>query len=614
MKSFACPLACLPTWLGVLLFLVLQSRTFSLTPSSEETPGTIGARVPYIRYEAEAGALSGSAAIAGPNRTVGDLGGEASGRKAVKLIQVGDGIEWTATDDANSIVIRNSIPDTTDGAGQDATIGLYVNGIRKDAITLTSRYAWLYGSESDPENTPASGNPRHIYDEANKLLSFTIHKGDRVLLRKDGGDAADYYGIDFIELEMVPPPIPCPAGLINIADEGITPDNFESKIANLIQWFEWKEGYKGRKGIYIPAGRYRMAAQAMINNGIAPGFEIRGAGMWHTVLYDDSGAEADWGKPGFNMNNQSVKFSDFAVFGAGRTRKGSGKPFFNSYGDGTVLTRIWVEHMTCGFWVGGGQGITNNLTIDSCRLRNLGADGINLCNGTKNSTVTHTTVRSSGDDGIAIWSAPEMDGPAGGIAYSGCANNVVKNCTVELPWRASAYAIYGGRDNTIRNCIARDTLTYPGVNVSSTFKPRPFEGITLVENMLLERCGGTFWGGQKFGALWVMADDGPVAGAVFRNVRIIEPTHSGILLKSETYQRATLASMKVEFDNVEVSKPGTQAILVQDAIGTASFKKTKFQAVSGKAVVRNRDTNGKQGTGTIEFTGEGAGDFEAARE
>lgn len=77
---------------------------------------------------------------------------------------------------------------------------------------------------------------------------------------------------------MVAPPLPYAEGFVSVADEGLTPENFGTKTASLIQSFEWKEGYKGKKGIYIPLGRYKMATQAMINN-IAPGFEIRGAGM-----------------------------------------------------------------------------------------------------------------------------------------------------------------------------------------------------------------------------------------------------------------------------------------------------------------------------------------------
>jgi hypothetical protein len=295
-------------------------------------------------------------------------------------------------------------------------------------------------------------------------------------------------------------------------------------------------------------------------------------------------------------------FSDFAIFGGSNTRTGNGKPFNNAYGDGSVMRDLWIEHMSSAFWVGGSSGVTNRLTIDRCRIRNLGGDGINLCNGTKNSTVVNTTVRSSGDDGIAIWSAPEYDGPAGGIDYAGCANNVVKNCTVELPWRANAFAIYGGKDNTIRDCIARDTLTYAGVNISSTFKPRPFTGETRVENVLIERCGGTFWNGQQFGAVWVMADDLKIPNAVFKNVRIVEPTYSGIMLKSETYNKSSLAEMHATFENVTVVKPGTQGILVQDSIGSTNFKNTKLLELPTKSILRNRDTNGKNGTGTIAFT------------
>src|SRR5207237_3392241 len=113
----------------------------------------------------------------------------------------------------------------------------------------------------------------------------------------------------------------------------------------------------------------------------ASAIEIKGAGMWYTTLYDERGRPADWGTPGFNLNGLAAHFSDFAMFGSGNNRGISGKPFVNCYGSGTVMKNIWIEHMTCGFWVGGSSGISDHLTIDGCRLRNLGADGINLCNG-----------------------------------------------------------------------------------------------------------------------------------------------------------------------------------------------------------------------------------------
>ncbi len=609
MATFTLPrpkFACVPssrlTWIVLSLLWLIQS---ALNGHSAPMDGAmIGASVPYIRYEAEAGSLSGAAAVVGPNRTVGDLGGEASGREAVKLTSVGDAVAWKVVADANSMVIRYCIPDSADGSGLDATISIYVNGVKRDTMELTSKYVWLYGPEGDPKNTPSLGSPRHIYDEAHKLFDYTLKKGDTVMLKKDAGDTAAFYGIDFVELEMVPPPIPCPEGFVNIADEGVTPENFGAKFDSLLQAFGWNKRYAGKRGFYIPPGRYKMESIAMIHESAAT-IEIKGAGMWYTMLYDESGKQADWGTPGFNLNGKAAHFSDFAMFGSGNNRGGSGKPFVNSYGSGTIMKNIWVEHMTCGFWVGGGSGVSDHLTIDGCRLRDLGADGINLCNGTKNSTIVNTTVRCSGDDGIAIWSAPEMDGAAGGIDYIGCANNVIKNCTVELPWRANGFAIYGGKDNTIKDCIARDTLTYAGLNISSTFKPRPFAGHTVVDHVLLERCGGSFWNGQQFGALWVMADDGPISGVTFRNIDILDSTFSGIMLKSETYKSAVNV-MEVAFENVKVSKTGTQGILVQDAMGTANLKNTRLLETLGKPVQRNKDTNGKKGTGMITLTTDAA--------
>ena len=116
----------------------------------------------------------------------------------------------------------------------------------------------------------------------------------------------------------------------------------------------------------------------------------------------------------------------------------------------------------------------------------------------------------------------------------------------------------------------------------------------------MERCGGSFWSGQQFGALWVMADASPITNVIFTNINITDSTFSGIMLKSETYKPA-VCEMNVVFENVSVVKSGTQGILVQDAIGTAIFRNTRLLESSGKSVLRNKDTNGKKGTGTIKF-------------
>ena len=48
-----------------------------------------GANMPYDMYEAEDGTSAAARRVVGPNRTVGDLAGEASGRRAVTLNATG---------------------------------------------------------------------------------------------------------------------------------------------------------------------------------------------------------------------------------------------------------------------------------------------------------------------------------------------------------------------------------------------------------------------------------------------------------------------------------------------------------------------------------------------
>jgi hypothetical protein len=78
---------------------------------------------------------------------------------------------------------------------------------------------------SPSSNDPAVGNPRHYYDESHALIG-DIAAGQTVTLQKDGDDTAAYYVIDLIDLELVNPPLPQPAGSLSItADCGATPDD-----------------------------------------------------------------------------------------------------------------------------------------------------------------------------------------------------------------------------------------------------------------------------------------------------------------------------------------------------------------------------------------------------
>ncbi|HWD81197.1 MAG TPA: discoidin domain-containing protein, partial [Kribbella sp.] len=100
------------------------------TNNTSERPFFVGrgANMPYDHLEAEDAAVGGGATVIGPNRTIGDLAGEASGRRAVTLNSNGAYVEFTTRAATNTLVTRFSIPDSAGGGGQSSTLSVYVNG------------------------------------------------------------------------------------------------------------------------------------------------------------------------------------------------------------------------------------------------------------------------------------------------------------------------------------------------------------------------------------------------------------------------------------------------------------------------------------------------------
>ncbi|NLG84059.1 MAG: carbohydrate-binding protein [Firmicutes bacterium] len=525
-----------------------------------------GAQVPWITYEAENGTTN--ATVVGPNRLVGDLAGEASGRMAVRLTSTGHYVEWTTTAPANAIVIRHCIPDAPSGGGITAAISLYVDGVHRQDITLTSKHAWLYGDEANPVNDPNAGNPRRIYDEAHALVG-DIPAGAKVRLQKDAGDTAAYYGIDFIELEQVAPPKTKPDNYLSITDFGAVPNDTVDD-SQAIQQCIITASQQG-KGVWIPEGVFYQTQKLMAYSNVT----VQGAGMWYSMLYDPTGSYGDWGNIGFNLAGaDNFKVYDLALFAEGTIRDTGGKAFCYSPGSGFEVGNVWIEHTNCGFWLGASIP-TVGAHIYNVRIRNTFADGLNLCNSSKNCIVEHCTARNTGDDSFAIWSATDL-------SSAPCEGNLIKNCTAQLPWRANAFAIYGGKDNTIEDCVAMDTLTYGGVNISSCFNPVPFSGTTTVQRVSLIRCGGAFWGGLQFGALWLNCDDSDMSGIVCKDIEIVDSTFSGLHIQSETYgHNPPHVISGTSFENITITGSGTDGIYIRaGSSGSATFS---YVSVSGSA-------------------------------
>ncbi|BBH63957.1 hypothetical protein ACTI_06420 [Actinoplanes sp. OR16] len=467
-----------------------------------------GANMPFDFYEAEDGQIGGGAATVGPNRTVGDLAGEASGRKAVTLNQTGAYVQWTTRAATNTVVARFSIPD-----GSNSSINVYVNGSLNKTLPLTSRFAWLYGNEASPQNSGTG--PRHIYDEANILLTGSFPAGSTIKLQKDAANSGPI-AIDFINTEQV-----APLGNPD-ASKYVVPAGFDQQsVQNAL---DTARQDSSKIGVYLPAGDYQTSNKFQV---YGKAVKVVGAGPWYTRFFTPaSQSETDAGFRADATANGST-FANFAFFGNYTIRiDGPGKVFdFANVADITI-DNIWAEHVVCLYW----GANTDRMKITNSRIRNTFADGVNMTNGSTDNLVDNNEARATGDDSFALFSAID----AGGADEI---NNVFSNLTSILTWRAAGVAVYGGYANTFKNIYIADTLVYSGITISSLDFGYPMNGFgasppTTFDNISIVRAGGHFWGAQVFPAIWLFSASKVFQGIRVSNVDIVDPTYSGIMFQT----------------------------------------------------------------------------------
>ncbi|GAA4844944.1 hypothetical protein GCM10023221_24110 [Luteimicrobium xylanilyticum] len=530
-----------------------------------------GANMPYDTYEAEDGRTGGGAVVLGPNRTVGDLAGEASGRKAVALDQTGSYVEWTTKASTNTLVARFSIPD-----GTTSSVNVYVDGTFLKALPLTSAYAWLYGDETNPQNTPGSGAPRHVYDEANILLGTTVKAGSTIRLQKDAANTGNI-AVDFVDLEQASQQAN-PDSSAYVEPTGFTQQAVQDALDKARQDTTGKI-----KGVYLPAGDYTVSNKFQV---YGKALDIVGAGVWYTRFHSDpSQSDTD---TGFRVDTtaQGSKFRDFAWFGNYVARiDGPGKVFDLTGVSNLTIDDIWVEHQVCAVW---GTNVDDS-TFTNMRIRDTFADGINLTNGSSGNRVANDEARSTGDDSFALFAAKDN----GGTGESG---NVLENLTAKLTWRAAGIAVYGGQDNTVRNVYVADTLVYAGITISSLNFGYSMEDFgpeqTVFDGVTLERDGGHFWGSQTFPAIWLFSASQKFTAIRMNDVDIIDPTYSGIMFQTN-YVGST------------PQNPIEDTVLTDVSITGAKKSGDAFDAKSGFGIWVNEQPEAGQGpaVGTATFNG-----------
>ncbi len=494
-----------------------------------------GANMPYDMYEAEDGSVGGGAQVLSPNRTIGDLAGEASGRRAVTLAGTGSFVQWVTRASTNTLVTRFSIPDSAGGGGTTSTLSIYVNGVFHKNITLNSKYAWLYGAETAPGNSPGAG-PRHIYDEANIMLNSTVNAGATIRLQRDSGQGVAT--IDFVNLEQVAP-IANPDPTRYVVPAGTAHQDVQNALDVARQ-------DATKLGVYLPAGTYPTSNKLTI---YGRGIQVIGAGPWYTRFETPQNLENT--NAGFDVQSSGSgsTFKNLSFWGNYTSRiDGPGK-VWGELKDVNNLTidNTWVEHTIVSYW-----GVhSSGLRYTNGRIRNTFADGINMTSDSTGALVSNVDARGNGDDAFALFSAIDGGGSVGNH------DNVFENLSATLTWRAAGLAVYGGYNNVFRNLYIADQLVYSGITISSLDFGYPFVGFgtvpTRFENITIARAGGHFWGNQVFPAIWCFSASKEFRGIRVSDVDIIDPTYGGVMFQTNYVGGPQNPVTDTIFTNIRIS-------------------------------------------------------------
>ncbi|HEV2639650.1 MAG TPA: discoidin domain-containing protein [Actinocrinis sp.] len=511
--------------------------------------GGSGASLPYVEVLAQNSPNTGS--VVGPDYLMGQLTQSAVGREAVTLTQ-GQSVTLTSPVATNSIDLRYSIPDTSDGSTYTAPISLYVNGVQQPDITLTNQYEWQYGSYQF-SNTPQSGETMHAFDEVHKLFSQTYPAGSTFKLQVNSEDTASSYTINLADFEDVPAPLTQPSGSVSVTSEGADPTG----AADATSAFNAAIAAAGPGGVvWIPPGTYDVPWHITVND-----VTLEGAGMWYSTLSGAAPGVFGLGEPnscGIGGNtgvSSNVHLSNFAIFGQVNSRNdcdqdnGIGGALSNS-----TVSNIWVEHEKVGAWM---DGPMTNLVFSNMRIRDTFADGINFHGGVTNSTVTNSNIRNTGDDGLALWADSSLGADSG---------DTFSDDTVQSVNFANGMAGYGGNNNTFTGNLVEDSglIQGGGITVAQRFTTTPVGLYTLSNNTMIR--DGQLDPNWQFGvgALWFDGEQGNVTGPINVTNALIEQS------PYEAIQWIEGTVSGVNLNNVSIIGTGTFALQEQTE-GSATF-------------------------------------------
>ena len=523
---------------------------------------------PYLRYEAEPDKCETTGSFTDPSYDQRYIQCEASNQVAVQLVSMDSFVQWTNDRAADGLTLRFSLPDDPEGKGTTGNLILYVDGDSVQTISLNSYWAWQYILRSGskyPDNTPdeEAKFPRMRFDEVHLRLDREIPENATFRLAKaDDNDVP--YTIDFVELEEIPEAV---------AFESITDENkilYTPEDGNLPYFISQNPG----KTIYLPEGKYEVDGRIIITGDRT---KLIGAGMWYTELYFTASSDdkSTYNKRGIETYSSNVVLEGLYLNTVNNKRYYNndpvyqvGKGLMGSFGSGSTIRNLWIEHFECGGWLEGAE----NLNIQYSRFRNNYADGMNLANGCKHSVVEHCSFRNNGDDDMASWSR------ADGL----CENNAYRYCISENNWRASALGFFGGKQNQAHHIVIIDPME-AGFRVTCDFPGMPFssDGYSEFHHISVYKGGvaggtvgisGDLWGNQQ-GALHVNSSSRyDLQNIYIHDIDFYDSKNDAIFIGSSVYSIRNLI-----FKDISINGTGRYGIYFYNTKGKGRYCNIRYE-------------------------------------
>jgi hypothetical protein len=542
---------------------------------------------PYKRYEADLANLGGGAYTMPKSLNQADLQYEASDRVCVNMNAPGSSVEWVVTEPADGIVIRYSLDLKLPALGNNHTkvitgkLGVYVDNVKKATLDLTTYWSWedLRNNSSEHAMHIQNANWRMRFDETRVKLDEKIPLNGKLKLVSESGDIV----LDFAELELAEPIIKPPNGSAIYYGDG---SDLQSFINN-----------NGGKVIYLPPGKYQLADIIWFNK--SDNTKLQGAGMWHTQLHFHGANGGLW------SSRSNISFADFYMTTDRNSREQNYHAIRGAYDGGAIIERVWTEHFACGAWIAqydnNGIPYADGLIIRHCRFRNSYADGVNLCEGSRNCIVEHCSFRNNGDDDMAIWPS-QIE----------CSNNTFRYNTSENCWRAHGAALYGGRDNKFHNLLIKDSYE-AGISASNGFERvgfnenglHEFYEITIIssgtKNTVFNNPVATITINAKNNA------GDRIRNVRFSNIDIIDAKDDAILIEHQS----GYGIENIIFENIHVNGTGKEFPYnnAHNITGERGYLLKVTGNMNGFASICNLTIENRGGSATKDILNVNTGDF-----